>query len=86
MWISQDSVASVASCGGGVTVTLPMTILGMVLGCMTICIEVPGRGLLGQYIVAPSVNGFSVWFDNRSYDNRGCFYVRIILKLVNGKY
>jgi hypothetical protein len=51
---------------GGVTVTLPMAILGLVLGCLTICVEVPGRGLGGEYTAAPTLSGGSGRIDNRS--------------------
>jgi hypothetical protein len=51
--------AAVASCGGGVTVMLPMIILGLVLGGLAICLEVPGRGLERQYTAASTVNGDS---------------------------
>ena len=47
---------------------LPMTILGFVLGCLSICLEVPDRGLGGQYTAAPTVNGDSGWMNNWSYD------------------
>ena len=49
-----------------VTVMLPMTILGFVLGCSNICLEVPGRGLEGEYTTAPTVNDDSGRINNRS--------------------
>jgi hypothetical protein len=54
--MSYNFVAGMADCGGGVTVTLPMTILGLVLGCLMFCFEVPSRGILGKYTAAPTVN------------------------------
>jgi hypothetical protein len=53
-----------------VTVTLHVTILSLVLGCLTIGLEVPGRGLTGKYTAPPSVNGFSGWFDNWFHDKQ----------------
>lgn len=76
----------VADCGGGGTVTLPMTILGLVLGCLMIYVEVPGTGILGTYTAAPTVNGCSEWLIIGSILSGRCFYADVISKSVNGKY
>lgn len=44
---SHHPVAGVHGCGCNVTVSLHITILGLVLGYLAISIEVPGRDLLG---------------------------------------
>jgi hypothetical protein len=65
---SHHPVAGVADCGCDVTVSLHMTILGLVLGYLAISIEVPDTGLVGKYMAALAVDGGSGEFDNCSCD------------------
>lgn len=68
---------------GAVTVLIPKIILGSVLGCSTICLEVPDRGLAKEYTAAPTMNDDSRKIDNRPSDEQAvilCIYCLCVVK------
>lgn len=62
------AVANAETCGSCLTCHLRAAVLGSVLGCLMICIEVAVRGLRWKERAAPTVNSVGGWFDNRFHD------------------